>query len=86
MPTYLNDFGTVIECDEDTFKALKRVDGSNYRPLRSGEMPPIQASEVEAASGDVPATLAVSTPDANTVKKLRRAQAKDDGAVEDSDA
>ncbi len=85
MPMYLNDFGTVVDTDEETFKQLKKVDGSNYRPLRPGEMPPIQAIEVEAVGGNVPATLAVSTPDANAVKKLRRAQAKDDGSTKDYD-
>jgi hypothetical protein len=86
MPMYKNDFGTVIETDEATFKELKKVDGSNYRLLRSGEIPPIQASEVEAVGGNVPVTLSVSTPDANAVKRLRRAQAKDDGATDEADA
>ncbi len=85
MPMYINDFSTVIETDEDTFKQLKKVDGSGYRLLRAGEIPPIQASEVEAVGGNLPVTLAVSTPDANAVKKLRRAQAKDDGATKDYD-
>ncbi len=72
---YLNQHGTVIFLAPEDVGPYK---AAGYRVLKKGELPPLQASEV--AAGAVPTTAAVAPPEPDEVKRLRRAQAKDDGS------
>jgi len=73
---FMNDAGTVVITDQDTYVALYKPAG--YRPLKAGEFVPLQQAEVSEDGGT--AFDPVAAPDAKAVKAVRRAQAADDGA------
>lgn len=70
---YINQFGTIMLL---TPEQSKPYIAAGYRPLRTGEIPPLQA--VESVSGAAPAGVDPPSPDA--IKRIRRSQAKEDGA------
>jgi len=75
---YINDHGTLQLLEDDAFRRLKEHDGSNYRLLKDGEFVPRQAVEGDpvAVTNDPP----IEPPDAEAIRRLRRQQAKNDGA------
>ena len=73
----INESGTYLEVDDDTFGPYK---AAGYRKLKAGEPIPLQVFEEEDAGGVAAAANLVDPPSESAVKKARRGQAKDDGA------
>jgi len=75
----INDHGTLLNLTDEQYERTYKDAG--FRPLKPGEIPPIQQAELDAMGISSPSEAALAeTPNAEDVKTLRRAQAKHDGA------
>ena len=76
----INDAGTLVDVPDDQEARYRKA---GYRPLKAGEVPPIQFVEEEdylAGLGIGQAASLAQPPSPSRIKSIRRAQAQRDGA------